>query len=317
MTRTLPLALVGALAVLGAACSDTTGTTQDALEVDAAFVSTPTGFGATSNSFSSDSSGGMEHGYRHGGRRGGRDGRHGGPGGPGGHHPGRGPNGLPAGFDFMGGGLRLDFLGGPRDGRRPFDFGGASGDCTAAGGVTTCTSTHSGLTITRTLAFTSASGAAQAAFDSTTNAVRVRTSVSGTTVRRDSVTAVVSHASEQTVSGLARGSTQRTVSGTSAGTENLAGKDSAGVAFTATRAIGDTIVGIVIPVQSGRPSYPTAGTVTRSLRVSVTSAGTTKSSSRREVITYDGSSTAKVVITRDGATRTCTLPLPHGRPSCQ
>ena len=309
MPRIAPLALVGALAVLGAACSDTTSTTQDALEVDAAFVTTPTGFANTSNSFSSDTAGGgPEHGYRHGGRRGGR----------GGHRGGRGPNGLLPGFDFMGGGLRLDFMGGPRDGRgRPFDFDGNADDCAAANGETTCTSTHRGLTITRRLAFTSASGAAQAAFDSTANAVRVRTTVSGTTTRRDSVTAVVSHASEQTVGGLARGSTQRTVSGTSAGTENLAGKDSAGIAFTATRAIGDTIVGIVIPVQSGRPSYPTAGTVTRSLRVSVTSAGSTRSSSRREVITYDGSSTAKVVITQDGNTRTCTLPLPHGRPTCR
>lgn len=308
MPRIVPLALVGALAVLGAACSDTPSTTQDALDVDAAFISTPTGFASTSNSFS-DTTGGdtAREGYRHGGRRG-----------RGGHHGGRGGNGLLHGFDFMGGGLRLDFLGGPRDGRgRPFDFGGNSGNCAAANGVTTCTGTRRGLTVTRTLAFTTASGAAQTAFDSTTNTVVARTTVSGTTTRRDSVTAAVSHASEQTVSGLARGSTQRTVSGTSAGTENLAGKDSAGVAFTATRAIGDTIAGIVIPVQSGRPSYPTAGTVTRSLRVSVTSAGTTKSSSRREVITYDGSSTARVVITQDGTTRTCTLPLPHGRPTCQ
>jgi hypothetical protein len=51
--------------------------------------------------------------------------------------------------------------------------------------------------------------------------------------------------------------------------------------------------------------------------VSVTSAGTTRSSSRREVITYDGSATAKLVITRDGTTKTCSLPLPHGRPVCQ
>jgi hypothetical protein len=311
MARIVPLALVGALAVLGAACSDVTSTSQDALDVDAAFLSAPAGFAATSSSFAGDAAGGDSSGYRHGGRGHGRRGH-------GGRHGGHGPNGLRHGFDFMGGGLRLDFMGGPHGGRgRPFDFSNPSGNCTAAGGVTTCTNTHRGLTFTRTFAFTTASGAAQTAFDSTTNTVKARTTVSGTTTRRDSVTAVVSHASDQTVSGLARGSTQRTVSGTSAGTENLSGKDSAGVAFTAARTIGDTIVGIVIPVQSGRPSYPTAGTVTRSLRVSVTSAGTTRSSSRREVITYDGSATAKLVITRDGTTKTCTLPLPHGRPVCQ
>jgi hypothetical protein len=51
--------------------------------------------------------------------------------------------------------------------------------------------------------------------------------------------------------------------------------------------------------------------------VAVTSSGSTKSSTRREVITYDGSSTAKVVITKDGVTQTCTQALPHGRLSCQ
>jgi hypothetical protein len=38
--------------------------------------------------------------------------------------------------------------------------------------------------------------------------------------------------------------------------------------------------------------------------------------SRREVVTYDGSATAKVVITQDGATRNCTRPLPRGPLSC-
>lgn len=322
MARIAPFALVGALALLGAACSDTTNPSQEALSVDAAFISTPAGFAATSSSYSASDSATTDttrsdstttdstRGYRpgghgRGGHRGHRDG------------DGCGPNGLLIGFDFMGGGLGLDFLGGRGRGR-PFDFGGTSGNCSTANGVTTCTVTRNGLTITRTLAFSNAAGAAQTAYDSaTTNTVRVQTTVAGTTTRRDSVRAVVSHSSQQTVSGLARGSTQRTVSGTSAGTENLAGKDSAGIAFTSVRTIGDTIVGIVVPVQNGRPTYPTAGTVTRSLRVSVTSAGATKSSTRREVITYDGSTTAKVVITKDGATQTCTLPLPHGRLSCQ
>jgi len=35
-------------------------------------------------------------------------------------------------------------------------------------------------------------------------------------------------------------------------------------------------------------------------------------------VTYDdGSSTATVVITQDGVTKTCTLPLPRGRLVCQ
>jgi hypothetical protein len=38
---------------------------------------------------------------------------------------------------------------------------------------------------------------------------------------------------------------------------------------------------------------------------------------RREVITFDGSAIAKMVVTKDGVTRNCTIPLPHGRPTCQ
>jgi len=38
--------------------------------------------------------------------------------------------------------------------------------------------------------------------------------------------------------------------------------------------------------------------------------------SRREVITYDGSATAKVEITENGTTRNCTRPLPRGPLSC-
>jgi hypothetical protein len=34
---------------------------------------------------------------------------------------------------------------------------------------------------------------------------------------------------------------------------------------------------------------------------------------RREVVTYDGSTTATVVITQDGETQTCALPLSRGR----
>jgi hypothetical protein len=312
MARIRPFALAGTLALL-AACDGAT-TVNDAASLAAAFVSTPAGFASTTSSYTDSDSAAADTagGYRHGGRE------HGG-GERGGHHAGDGDgcgaNGLLIGFDFMGGGLGLDFLGGRGHGR-PFDFTNLRGDCTTANGVTTCTATQHGLEVVRSYAFANASGAAQSAFDSTTSTVVQRTSVSGTTTRRDSVTAVVNHESTRTVSGLAAGSTQRTVSGTSAGTEQLSGADSAGVAFTATRVISDTITGIVIPVQNGRPTYPTAGTVTRSLRVSLTSAGTTTQSARREVITYDGSSTATVVITQDGDSKTCTLPLPHGRLRC-
>ena len=47
-----------------------------------------------------------------------------------------------------------------------------------------------------------------------------------------------------------------------------------------------------------------------------TVAGATTTKDRREVITYDGSATAKIVITQDGTTKTCSLPLPRGMPTC-
>ncbi|HWK89591.1 MAG TPA: hypothetical protein VNP72_06330, partial [Longimicrobium sp.] len=151
--------------------------------------------------------------------------------------------------------------------------------------------------------------------DSTTDRVTSHATVSGTTTRRDGVTAMVDHSGDRVVTGLAKGSTQRTVNGTSAGSETLSGSNDAG-AFTATRVLGDTTVALVVPVQSGRPSYPTGGTVTRSMRATLTRGGTTTTRSRREVITFDGSATASLVITEDGVTRTCTVPLPHGRPTC-
>jgi hypothetical protein len=69
---------------------------------------------------------------------------------------------------------------------------------------------------------------------------------------------------------------------------------------------------------SGKPTYPTAGTVIRSMNATLTIQGqspTTKN--RREVITYNGSATATIVITQDGVTKTCSLPLPRGMPTCQ
>jgi hypothetical protein len=217
----------------------------------------------------------------------------------------------------MGGGLAGDFLGGVLGSGRPFDVH-LSGNCSFSSGtgLVTCTSTRNGLSVTRTYAFTTASGGVQQALDSLTDKVVAHAQVSGTTVRRDSVTAVVSHVSDRTVTGLAKGSTQRTVNGTSAGTENLTGTSSKG-AFTATRVVGDTTTSLVIPVVPGQPAYPASGTVIRSMRATVTYIGQApESRSRREVITFNGTSTASITITENGSTKTCTLPLPHGRPSC-
>src|SRR5205823_7037444 len=119
------------------------------------------------------------------------------------------------------------------------------------------------------------------------------------------------------VAGLASGSTQRTVNGTASGTESTVGTNDDGAHFTATRVAGDTVSGLIIPLQNGRPTYPTAGTIVRSMQATVALSGQTPtSSSRREVITFDGSSTAQITVTQDGVTKTGTLSLVGGGVDC-
>ncbi len=221
------------------------------------------------------------------------------------------------GLGFMGGGLFGGFWG------DDFGFGFIPIDHScqfdAGTGLVTCgPHTRGGLTVTRVLQFQTTAGKSQAAFDTTTNSVSVKITVTGTTTHRGDTQSTVDLASNQSVSGLAKGSTARTVNSTSAGTESATGTSHEG-SFTAKRVAGDTVKGVMIPFPTSTAHfpYPTAGSVTRSMSTTVqigSQAATT--SSRREMITYDGSATAKVVITQDGVTQNCTLPLPHGRLSC-
>jgi hypothetical protein len=198
----------------------------------------------------------------------------------------------------------------------------AFGSCTYNAATTRldCTTdTHDGLTITRSIQLKDASGTVQQVFDSlTTNSINEKVAVSGTITRRDNAQSTVTQNSDRTVTGLAKGSTQRSINGTSAGTESTTGTDSAGT-FTVLRTAGDTTKNVVIPVPTSTtatPPYPTAGTIIRSMKATVTHGSTTTTTSRREVVTYDGSATAKVEITQDGTTKSCTVALPHGRLTC-
>ena len=139
----------------------------------------------------------------------------------------------------------------------------------------------------------------------------------GDTATIVSATTSVNDASDRTVTGLAKGNTERTVNGISMGQESTTGESSRGK-FTATRVVGDTTSGLVIPVATDNSkTYPTAGTVIRAIQASLTYEGQAAITvTRREVVTYDGSATAKVVITENDSTRTCTRPLPRGPLSC-
>jgi len=205
-------------------------------------------------------------------------------------------------------------------GHWPFGDGFLDGDCAfdAGSGRVVCEAvTRHGLTINRSVAYNAATGTVQPAFDSlTTNTINTRVEVSGVVTRRDSSTTTVQSSSDRTVGGLAQGSTQRTVNGTSAARESSTGSNDQGD-YTVLRSAGDTTRNVIVPVNSDSIRYPIAGTVTRSMQVTVTYAGQSPTTStRREVITYNGSNTASVVITRNGETKTCSLPLPRGRLNC-
>ncbi|MBL8982405.1 MAG: hypothetical protein JNL26_09475 [Gemmatimonadetes bacterium] len=256
------------------------------------------------------------------------------------------------GGGLMGGGLGDAFAGamGPGRGRGhegPFGgrFGGhltCEGEFNAGTQRFVCDPvTRGGVTRTQSMQYKTTAGTVQQAFDTlTTNSVNVQSASTGTVswARDDNsrgrggphhigriagdtttiltTTTTVNHSSNRTVTGLASPSTQRTINGTSQGSESATGTSSRGN-FTATRSAADTTTGLVVPVQSGKATYPTAGTVIRTMKATVTFAGSAATSTtRREVIVYDGSTTAKVTITKDGVTQACTMALPRGRPSC-
>jgi hypothetical protein len=301
-----------AVTALALACIDTTAPSSDsALALTQAFATLPAGFTLTTNSFAANENVGDAFMLR----------MHEGPGG-GGRSERHGGLDRVDGHGMMGG-LGPDFFGGIGFGRGfgHGPFGGLTlrGTCVfnSSSGRVECTDTKGGLTIVASASYKTASGTVQSAPDSTTDAVNIQTDVSGTVTRRDSAVSTVKHTSNRTVTGLAASSTQRTVNGAARGEESTTGKTDPGVVFTATRLVGDTTSGLVIPIVSGKPTYPTAGKVIRQMKATVTLAGgspTTKE--RREVITYDGTETATLVVTTDGTTKTCKIPLPRGEPSC-
>jgi hypothetical protein len=309
------LALMSAALLATAACSELVGSKNRVVvdpSLSVAFATIPVAYSNTQNTYSASAEGTGP--FFPGGDRGGM-GRDMGPGLGGGLGPMIGNN---LGDNFIGGkGLGRD-MGHGRHGDPDINASLTSCTFNASNGRVECAAdTRNGITTLRSVAFTNAAGTAQSAFDSvTTNTINTVVTVSGTVTRRDSSVTTLAHNSNRTVTGLAAGSTKHTINATSAGTESTTGTNKDG-AFTAKRVASDTISGLIVPVTDTGKTYPTAGTVIRNMSVTRTVAGTTTSSTRREVLTYDGSATAKMVVTQDGTTKTCSLPLPFGRPTCQ
>jgi len=314
-----------AAALSAAACTDLTTTSEQSIAVSPAFQTVPVGFSANSNSFDATGDAGLPFFPENLSSTG----FHGGPGPSGDNtkgrdrHNGFGERGI-RGL-LMGGGLGPDFIGalafGRGKGRGPFGIFNLPDGCTfseATGRVTCPPKERHGLTVNFSFAFKDADGDAQPAFDTlSTDLVNVQTDVSGTKTRHDgAVTSTVSHESDQTVSGLAPGSTQRTINGTAEAHENTTGTRDE-VVFTAEREAYDTTSSLVIPILEGRPTIPSGGTVIRRMRVSITRAGETATKSRREKIMFDGTNVVKVEITQDDVTKNCTITLPEKKLVCE
>lgn len=322
MSGSMKQLLAIAAALSAAACTDLTTTSEQSVALSPAFQTIPVGFSANSNSFDASGDAGVPFFPENLSRIG----FHGGPG-PNGkgrdRHNGFGEHGI-RGL-LMGGGLGPDFIGalafGRGKGRGPFGIFNLPDGCTfseATGRVTCPPKERHGMTVNVSFAFQDAGGEAQAAFDTlSTDLVNVQTDVSGTKTRHDgAVTSTVSHESDRTVSGLAPGSTQRTINGTAEAHENTTGTRDE-VVFTAEREAYDTTSSLVIPIVEGRPTIPSGGTVIRRMRVSITRDGETATKSRREKITFDGTNVVKVEITQDDVTKNCTITLPEKKLVCE
>ena len=299
MRRSL-LPIAAALVLGVAACSDSNSPATTNAALTDAFATIPLGYGEVQSTFPTSADSGTFAWS------------------PGGHHEG----GLHDRGGMMCGGERgfLSFGGLFGFGRGLFHGFFPPGTCAfnAVSGRVECdTVSRHGIDIVRSAQYKDANGAVQSAFDSLTNSINVVVDANGTFTRHDNDTSVVAHHSDRTITGLARGSTERVVNGTSDGTETITGSDSTG-AFVAVRTVGDTITDVTIPTPSDsvRP-LPSSGTIVRAMSVTLTYDGQAPvTSTRREVITFDGTATATVVITKDGVTKNCTLSLPHGRLSC-
>jgi hypothetical protein len=315
MTHTTRWMVAGAISLAVFGCSESSTSARTAIvsaDLTTALATAPPGFSATLNTFDASMDPGPDTWVPH-------------------------ANALAAvaswsASGFMGGGLSPEFFGAdafslgvsvpPFDNDADHDADDSQCTFAASTGIETCGPvTRHGLTVTETIAYTDTAGKAQQTRNGATNAVETTITAGGTITRgfgdAERVdTTTVKFASDRKVTGVAHGSTSRTVNSTSGGTETTTGVSDS-THFSSTRTIGDTTSGLVVPVMNGRPTYPTAGTVIRSMSVLVTmGTSTPTTASRREVITYDGTNVAKVVITKNGVTQNCTLPLPHGKLTC-
>lgn len=198
------------------------------------------------------------------------------------------------------------------------------GDCTynAATGWFECPPvTRDGITIVRSFALFDASGNPQSKRDAlTTASVKIRTSVSGSTVPRDgNGTMTVDRSGELEITGLEGQETQRTHNGTEGGTV-VTQRTRSGIAVESTATTTDETRNVVIPVpvRGSDKKWPLSGSTIHSSTTTVKrlDTGESRTYSTRRVVTYNGTSLVPVEITRNGTTRSCTLDLQARKLTC-
>lgn len=193
-----------------------------------------------------------------------------------------------------------------------------SADCSYADGRYTCAPvTRDGVTITRSFAFYAADGSPQRQYDPLTTASALNEMTTRGRIERAGSTVEVDRRSIHRATGLAGTETRRVVDGTGGGTMRVTtGEQGATRTLTTTQADTTRALVLAVPARAGdpaatTPSYPLGGSVTTVTRVddASTARGDAAARELRTTVRYDGTSVARVEITRLGVTQACTLDM--------
>jgi hypothetical protein len=181
--------------------------------------------------------------------------------------------------------------------------------CSFANGAFTCPDTNrAGLTITRTITLLDASGATQSAYDSVTTAsIHIVADIAGDATHGPWSATVARHR-DLTVTGLAGAETSRTVNGTGNETVSRSRVTRNDSTRSYDIAGNSTITDVVMPVRSGDGGngWPTSGTITRTMTITLTSGQNAgKTVTRTVTITFNGTSSATASV--DGSSFTIDL----------
>lgn len=176
--------------------------------------------------------------------------------------------------------------------------------------------TRNGLTVRRSFVFLDGDATPQPRRDESTVAMNTRIAVAGS-IATDRGTVTVDRGSTLTVSGLARGSSGRTLNGEESGTTTGTRRTDRGTVTTVETFQARTD-DVVIPVPRPATAWPLSGSSTRRSSVTASREGTTETRTRTfgHQVTFNGTRYVPITMTSDGTARQCTLDLALHRIDC-